>query len=340
MTKILAIESSCDETSAAVVTVKGLKVASNSHVVASQTKIHVMTQGVVPEVAARAHIKKIDPVVRRALELSKTPLEKIDYIAATTGPGLIASLLVGSEYAKGLAYGSGIPLIPVNHMLGHLYSPLLKNPKLEFPNVSLIVSGGHTYLVLMKNSKNFKVLGQTVDDAVGEAFDKVARMLELPYPGGPQISKYAAKGKLDYNFPRPMLDSKNYNFSFAGLKTAVLYKLRDDKLNHKSKIVRRNISLSFENAAIDVLVRKTLRAAKQYGAKSIGLSGGVAANKRLREELSKEAKKAKVKLYVPDFELCTDNALMIANAAAVMLSNNKKAVKADAVKATPVMGLR
>ena len=340
MTKILAIESSCDETSAAVVTLKGSKVASLSHLVASQTKIHIKTQGVVPEVAARAHIKKIDPIVRHALKQAKTPLEKIDYIAVTTGPGLIASLLVGSEYAKGLSYASGIPLLPVNHMLGHLYSPLLKKPKLEFPNISLIVSGGHTYLVLMKSSKSFKVLGQTVDDAVGEAFDKVAKMLELPYPGGPQISKYALKGKLDYNFPRPMLNDKNYNFSFAGLKTAVLYKLRDDKLNPKLETVKRNISLSFENAAVDVLVKKTLRAVKQYNAKSIGLSGGVAANKKLREELAKEAKKAKVKLYVPDFELCTDNALMIANAAAVMLNNGKKPSKAQDTKATPVMGLK
>jgi N6-L-threonylcarbamoyladenine synthase len=340
MTKILAIESSCDETSAAVIAVKAHKINPVSHIVASQTRIHLETQGVVPEVAARAHLKKIGPVVQRALQEAQISLKNIDYIAVTQGPGLVASLLVGTEFAKALSFVTNTPLLPVNHMLGHLYSPLLQNPKLQFPNVSLIVSGGHTYLVLMKNTKDFKVIGSTVDDAVGEAFDKVARMLKLPYPGGPQISKIAALGKKDYDFPRPMLHANNFNFSFAGLKTAVLYKIRDEKLKVDDEQTKADIAYSFENAAIEVLVKKTLRAAKKYKAKSIAISGGVAANKKLRDALSTEAKANKIKFYVPEFSLCTDNALMIANAAAIMLQNGKKPVNPASVKATPVMAIR
>jgi N6-L-threonylcarbamoyladenine synthase len=325
MPKILSIESSCDETSAAVLNIsssgtrKGL-----SNVVSSQMDIHRATQGVVPEVAARAHIKRISPVVQSALKIAKIKgFEQIDYIAVTAGPGLVSSLLVGTEYAKSLAFALDKKIIPVNHMKGHLYSALLENPKMTFPNISLIVSGGHTYLVLMKKLGNYKVLGQTVDDAVGEAFDKVARMLGLKYPGGPEISKAAQKGKKDYNFPRPMLASGNFDFSFAGLKTAVLYKIRDEKLNVKNNQTRADLAMSFENAAIDILIKKTIRAALKYGAKTISISGGVAANKKLREDLNNATRKEKLKFYVPAFSLCTDNALMIANAAAIELRTKK-----------------
>jgi N6-L-threonylcarbamoyladenine synthase len=340
MTKILAIESSCDETSAAVVALKGHKIEPRSHIIASQSKIHVETQGVVPEVAARAHLKKIGPVVEKALRDAGTNLKDLDYLAVTVGPGLIASLLVGTEFAKGLSYATGMAVIPVNHMVGHLYSPLLQNPKLEFPNISLIVSGGHTYLVLFKNKREFKIIGKTVDDAAGEAFDKVARMLKLPYPGGPQISKLALKGKKDYGFPRPMLSNKNFDFSFAGLKTAVLYKIRDEKLNVDNQQTKADLAFSFENAAVDVLVQKTMRAAEKYKAKSVSLSGGVAANKKLRAKLSQETKQQKLKFYVPELSLCTDNALMIANAAAIMLQNGKKPLSYGKIKATPVLELK
>ena len=208
---------------------------------------------------------------------------------------------------------------------------------MKFPSVNLIASGGHTYLVYMKNKKNYKLVGETVDDAAGEAFDKVAKMLKLPYPGGPQIAKYARKGQHDFSFPRPMLRSNDFYFSFAGLKTAVLYKIRDNKLNVNSKKVKADLAFSFQNAVIDVLVQKTISAAKKYKAKSITLSGGVAANKLLRAQLQKAAQKEKAGFYVPEFALCTDNALMIANAAALMLANGYKPKSPEAVRVNPVL---
>ncbi len=345
--KLLAIETSCDETAAAVVLVNPKKsstkpaIKSLSSVVSSQIKIHQKTNGVVPEVAARAHLTKINSVVAEALTKAKTKLKDIDYLAVTAGPGLVTSLLVGTEYVKALSFATGKKIIPTNHMLGHLYSALIKNPSVKLPSINLIVSGGHTYIVLMKSTKNFKVIGQTVDDAAGEAFDKVAKMLGLPYPGGPEISKIAAKGsvksKVDYNFPRPMQNANNFDFSFAGLKTAVLYKIRDQKLNIKKEAVRINLAYSFQNAAIDVLVSKTIKAAIKFKAKSITLSGGVAANKKLRKDLTKAAKKIGIKVYVPDFDLCTDNALMIANAAAIKLQNGFKPVGFKNLRANPVL---
>lgn len=335
MNNILSIESSCDETAAAFLQIKGRQVKVLGSSVASQIKIHEKTSGVVPEVAARAHIKKIAPVISATLKRANKSLQDVDVFAVTEGPGLISSLLVGIEYVKGLGLSTGKKVIPVNHMHGHLYSALLENPKLEMPSIALIVSGGHTYLVFMQSKKKFKIIGQTVDDAVGEAFDKVAKMLRLPYPGGPQVSKYAVRGKKDFNFPRPMLNAKNLDFSFAGLKTAVLYKLRDDKLNPLDENVRANICMSFEKAAVDVLVQKTIRAAKQYKAKSISLSGGVAANKFLRAELKKAARRNKIKFYVPEFSLCTDNAVMIGNAAAIYLQNGKKPKSFTTLKVDP-----
>lgn len=337
---ILAIETSCDETAAAVLSMtpskQGPQIKTLSSVVKSQISIHKSFGGVVPEAAARAHLKNIRPVVERALSPIPLALSAINYIAVTQGPGLIPSLLVGVEFAKAISFATGKPIIPVNHMLGHLYSPFkVTSDKLQvtsyknlFPMISLIVSGGHTMLVLMKNIREYKVLGQTVDDAAGEAFDKVAKLLKLPYPGGPEVSKLTEKGHPTFEFPRPMINNKNYNFSFSGLKTAVLYHLRD---NPKTKPA--DICKAFQDAAVDVLVTKTMRAVKEFKAKSISLSGGVAANTALRKSLQATSYKLQAKFFVPAKNLCTDNAEMIGLAASFMLYNGYKPKSYKTVKA-------
>jgi N6-L-threonylcarbamoyladenine synthase len=341
--RILAIETSCDETAAAVASYSSSTFQVLGSVVASQIKLHMATNGVVPEVAARAHIQKIRPVVRQALKKSDVPIDDIDAIAVTYGPGLSPSLLVGVEFAKGLAMALHKPLLPVNHMLGHLYSALAAQPRLPLPSMNLIVSGGHTYLVTLNGTDGkptkYNVIGGTVDDAAGEAFDKIAKMLGLSYPGGPSVSKAALRGKKDYEFPRPMLYEKNYDFSFSGLKTAVLYKIANEKLDVRKPQVQADISLSFENAVIDVLVQKTIRAAKEHKAKSITLSGGVAANRQLRTALAQATDAIGLKLIVPDFELCTDNAIMIANAAVIMLRYGVKAADPITVSIRPDLDL-
>ena len=335
---ILAIETSCDETAAAVLEMTDGKnwpaIKTLSSVVKSQISLHKKMGGVVPEVAARAHVKNILPVVQKSLTSSLLPLTSIDYIAITSGPGLIPSLIVGVEFARALSFATGKPIIPVNHMLGHLYSPFgkfsvdSKQYTGLFPMISLIVSGGHTMLVLMKNIRDYKVLGQTVDDAAGEAFDKVAKLLKLPYPGGPEVSKLAETGNPDFVFPRPMVHDKNYNFSFSGLKTAVLYRTRDFPKTKPADLCK-----AFQDAAVDVLVTKTMRAAKEFGAKSISLSGGVAANKALREALTLKTKDLRLTFFVPPQHLCTDNAEMIGLAAAFMLHNGYKPKSHKQVKA-------
>ena len=294
----------------------------------------------VPEAAARAHVKNILPVVQKALSTAHCPLPTIDYIAVTQGPGLIPSLIVGVEFAKALSLATGKPIIPVNHMLGHLYSPFARlnakhytlNANL-FPIISLIVSGGHTILALMKNIKEYQVLGQTVDDAAGEAFDKVAKLLKLPYPGGPEVSRLAKKSKTSLLFPRPMINSKNYNFSFSGLKTAVLYYVQNLKSKDLSLKTKQDICKAFQDAAVDVLVTKTLRAATKYKAQSINLSGGVAANKALREGLKLKTKNLGLNFFVPPQNLCTDDAEMIGQAAGFMLYNGFKPKKYRQIKA-------
>jgi N6-L-threonylcarbamoyladenine synthase len=329
-TTILAIETSCDETAAAVLELhhnaKWPKTKTLSSVVKSQIKLHSKMGGVVPEVAARAHVKNILPVVQKALVTCHMSLKTIDYIAVTSGPGLIPSLIVGVEFAKALALATGKPVIPVNHMAGHLYSPLQKQRSGIFPIVSLIVSGGHTMLVVMKNIKEYKVIGQTVDDAAGEAFDKVAKLLKLPYPGGPEVSKLAIDGKPNFIFPRPMINTKNYDFSFSGLKTAVLYHVQSlsPKPLALSPQQKADVCRAFQEAAVDVLVTKTLRAIKEFKAKSVSLSGGVAANQSLRQALIVNCQKLNVEFFVPPQDLCTDNAEMIALAAAFMLHNGYK----------------
>lgn len=342
---ILALETSCDETAAAVLSLTDNKtfpaIRTLSSVVKSQIQLHSKFGGVVPETAARAHVKNILPVVQKALETSNSKLETINYIAITNGPGLIPSLIVGVEFVKALSFATGKRVIPINHMLGHLYSPFgrlnAKRYKLNadlFPMISLIVSGGHTMLVLMKNIRDYKVLGQTVDDAAGEAFDKVAKLLSLPYPGGPEVSRVAKQSKSPIKFPRPMINSKNYDFSFSGLKTAVLYYIQSLNTQHITRNTQQNICAGFQDAAVDVLITKTLRAAEQYRAKSISLSGGVAANKALRQMLNVKCQVSGINFFVPPQNLCTDNAEMVGLAAAFMLHNgfrpkNYKFIKAD-----------
>lgn len=346
--KILAVESSCDETAASILHGNLDTIKPNftilSSVVKSQIEMHRKTGGVVPEVAARAHLQNILPVVTQSLDQAQMQLTDIDYLAVTSGPGLVVSLVVGTEFIKSLSFATGIPLLPTNHMAGHLYSAFLGEDgkslinKVKFPIIALVVSGGHTMLLVMKDFYNFHVIGQTVDDAVGEAFDKVARLLGLPYPGGPQISKLAQSGTSNIAFPRPMIHEKSYNFSFSGLKTAVVnhVKTLPKRLTTEQKA---NIAASFETAAVDVLVKKTLKAARQYQCKTIALAGGVAANQVLRNTLNENAKANKLNFVMPPIPFCMDNAAMIAIAAYFNLKGGQKPKIASKVKADPAWEL-
>lgn len=334
---ILGIETSCDETAASVVEVKNSKIQVLSNIVSSQIKLHAKYGGVVPSLAAREHTKNIGPVLKLALKKAKVKnFEKeVDLIAVTHGPGLEPSLLVGIAFARTLAWKYGKPLVGVNHLEGHIYSNWLnedfRSEKVKFPVLNLIVSGGHTELVLMGGHGQYKIIGETLDDAAGEAFDKVARLLGLGYPGGPAISKTAEKGNSNtYPLPSPMIKSKNYNFSYAGLKTAVLYLVRDlgGKLNLKTE---RDIAASFQKAATDVLIKKTLRAALEYRVDAIMLSGGVSANILLRSEFKKIAEENGLRYSRPQIEYTGDNAAMIALAGYFNFKNKKSAHKWDEV---------
>ncbi|MBU0572631.1 tRNA (adenosine(37)-N6)-threonylcarbamoyltransferase complex transferase subunit TsaD [Patescibacteria group bacterium] len=313
---ILGIESSCDETAAAVVE-NGTKILSN--IVASSADMHAESGGIIPENAARQQIKSIIPVITSALEKAKINNEKIEAIAVTSGPGLIGSLLVGIETAKTLSLLWNKPIIPVNHLSAHIYANWLSDKKSpEFPALALVVSGGHTDIVLMKDHGKLEWIGGTRDDAAGEAFDKTARLLGLPYPGGPAISieaeKYMTKNpktKLSF-FPRPIINEKNYDWSFSGLKTAVLNEVKDRELNNEEK---QKIAAEVQEAIVDVLIKKTLRAVQEYKPKSLLLAGGVAANIRLKEKFESAISEhvGKINLFVPPIKLCTDNAAYIAS---------------------------
>jgi N6-L-threonylcarbamoyladenine synthase len=338
--QILSIETSCDETAAAVVEKNGGDIKILSNVIASQIEIHKKYGGVFPEHASRAHAEKIIPVVEEALGksiscslsvthiknknilvTSNSILDTIDCIAITTGPGLIGSLLIGVNFAKTLAFAKKLPIVGINHWLGHIYSNWAQKPFPQFPALILIASGGHTGLVLMKSHNKIIPLGETLDDAAGEAFDKIAKLLGLGYPGGPAISKAAEKGDPKaYNFPRSMLERKDFDFSFSGLKTAVLYESRKHNLKNQ---VKANLAASFQQAVIDILVGKTIHAAYEFRPKSICLCGGVSANKELREQLKKAVAKLpwKTSYHVPPIELSTDNAAMIGIAAAYHLND-------------------
>ncbi len=317
---ILAIETSCDETAVAILEIKGQNFKVLASFVSSQINIHKKYGGVVPEVAARKHLEHILPLLDQALKKAKLKPEKIDLIGVVNGPGLITSLIVGLETAKTLAFVWQKPLVPVNHIKAHILANLIEGEqgklrKIKFPALCLVVSGGHTSLVLLKDLNNFKTIGQTRDDAVGEAFDKVAKILGLGYPGGPIIAKKAENADKEYfALPRPMINSKDFDFSFSGLKTAVKIAWAKERFHDEKNI--RKMCAAFQQACIDVLIKKTILAAEKYKVKTILVGGGVSANKELREQLATAVDNLKnVKFYQPDLSLTTDNALMVAIAA-------------------------
>ncbi|MFD0960877.1 tRNA (adenosine(37)-N6)-threonylcarbamoyltransferase complex transferase subunit TsaD [Paenibacillus chungangensis] len=307
---ILAIETSCDETSAAVVE-DGAIVRSN--VVSSQIDVHERFGGVVPEIASRKHVESITRIMEQAIEKSGYRMKDLDAIAVTQGPGLVGALLVGIVAAKTLALALDIPLIGTHHIAGHIYANRLQQ-ELSYPAMALVVSGGHTELVLMRSEGRFEVIGRTRDDAAGEAYDKVARALKLPYPGGPHIDKLAAEADEAVALPRAWLEADSYDFSFSGLKSAVLSAINQARMKGQT-LDERSLARGFQESVIDVLVTKALRAVKQYEAKELLLCGGVAANRGLREVLTASCEAEGVRLCIPPHTLCTDNAAMIGAAA-------------------------
>lgn len=307
---ILAIESSCDETACAVL--ENRDVLSN--VIASQIDIHKRFGGVVPEIASRNHTMAIDSVVKKALDDANKTFDDIDCIAVTYGAGLLGALLVGVSYAKGLAYALKKPLIGVNHIRGHIAANYVADKTLEPPYVCLIASGGHTAIAYVSSYENIEIMGTTQDDACGEAFDKVARVLNLEYPGGPQIQKLAESGENNIKLPTPLKDSKTYDFSFSGIKTAVINYVH--KLSQQSKEVNGpDLACSFQEKVTDIMVNNTIMCAKDKGCNKVVIAGGVGSNKVLREKMQNKAKKNSIKLYYPPLGLCTDNAVMIASEA-------------------------
>lgn len=311
-TYILAIESSCDETAAAVVK-NGREVLSN--VISSQIALHTLYGGVVPEIASRKHIEKINQVIEEALTEANMELGQMDAIGVTYGPGLVGALLVGVAEAKAISYATGIPLVGVHHIEGHVSANYIEHPDLEPPFLCLIVSGGHTHLVIVKEYGEYEIIGRTHDDAAGEAYDKVARAIGLGYPGGPKVDKLSKEGNpAAISFPRAQVEGCPYDFSFSGLKSAVL-----NYLHHAEQvgeeINRADVAASFQAAVVDVLVDKTLQAAKEYGIDKIALAGGVASNSALRAGMEAACKKAGKTLFFPSPVYCTDNAAMIGAAA-------------------------
>ena len=306
---ILGIETSCDETSVAVLIDGEMK----SNIVSSQ-EIHSLYGGVVPELASRAHQKHILPIVDKALADANISKNDLTAIAVAVGPGLMGSLLVGVNFAKSLAYALNIPFISVNHMEAHIYSNFIDEPKPNFPFINLTVSGGHTQLVLLKDDFEYILLGNTIDDAAGEAFDKVAKILGLSYPGGPLIDKCAKEGDANkYKFPSPMINTDDFNFSFSGIKTSVLYFLRDENISVPiDENTLKNICASFQQSVIKVLIAKTIKAALKYNVKDIAVSGGVSANSKLRNDFNVECKSLGLNLFIPKLAYCTDNGAMIA----------------------------
>jgi len=365
--KILSIETSCDDTCVSILEVKELKNSTSfkilSSVIQSQTDIHTKYGGVYPSMAKREHMKNIGPMYELAMKEAKNP--KIDAVAVTVGPGLEPALWVGIVFAEELALKLKVPIISVNHMEGHIFSIFpnktklfkVKNDEKNFPTLSLLVSGGHTELVLAKSWMKYKIIGATRDDAAGEAFDKVARMLGLPYPGGPEISRLAEKeretsaesspykgeGQMPIVLPRPMIHSKDYDFSFSGLKTAVLYMIRDLEKDG-SKItyeIKAKIAKEFEDAAVEALVHKTIKAIKEHKIKTLIVGGGVSANKHLQNSLSEKIKelKTKIKVHFPTRGLSTDNAIMIAIAGYFQYKKKKVTKNSKKLKAVGNLSL-
>ena len=361
--KILAIETSCDETAIAIVEVKRSGKSDIFKILAdnlnSQIPIHIPYGGVFPALAKREHIKNLPIVFEKTLKQAKIKIEKIDFITVTYGPGLEPALWTGIVFAKELSVKYKIPVVKVNHMEGHLFSIFPKKGKTfkvdinkkMFPMLSLLVSGGHTELILVKDGMKYKKIGQTRDDAAGEAFDKVARMLGLPYPGGPEVSKMAKEERADRNnisseipeivLPRPMIHSKDYDFSFSGLKTAVLYLIRDLKKEHSNILenvgmrIKQKIACEFENAVVETLVYKTIKAVKEYKIQTLIVGGGVSANTYLQEVMKNKIKenKLKTKVHFPSKQLTGDNALMIAIAGYYQAKNKKFVKNLNSIKA-------
>ncbi|WJQ14303.1 tRNA (adenosine(37)-N6)-threonylcarbamoyltransferase complex transferase subunit TsaD [Geobacillus stearothermophilus] len=318
---VLGIETSCDETAAAVVK-NGKEILSN--VVASQMESHRRFGGVVPEIASRHHVEQITLVMEEAMRQAGVSFSELDAIAVTAGPGLVGALLVGVNAAKALAFAHGLPLIGVHHIAGHIYANQLV-AEMKFPLLALVVSGGHTELVYMEGHGAFQVIGETRDDAAGEAYDKVARALGLPYPGGPHIDRLAHEGEPVIDLPRAWLEEGSYDFSFSGLKSAVLNALHNAK-QRGEEIDPRQMAASFQASVVDVLVTKTVQAAKEYGVRQVLLAGGVAANRGLRAALQEKMKELPdVELVIPPLSLCTDNAAMIAVAGTVLYQQGKQA---------------
>ena len=305
---ILSVESSCDETSVAILKDEKEMLA---HIVLSQIDIHKLYGGVVPEIASRNHVKHVTKVIDEAIIQANIDVKEIDLVAVTNGPGLIGSLLVGINAATAFAYANDIPIIGVNHLIGHIYASSIEH-ELKFPLLALLVSGGHTELIYMEKDYSFDIIGTTLDDAVGEAYDKVARTLGLQYPGGPVIDRLATQGKDTYDLPRVMLNPEEFDFSFSGLKSAVINRVHN--LNQRGEQVNVNdMATSFQNSVLDVLIAKTKNAANKYDVKQVVVAGGVAANKGLRSRIYDEISNREI--IIPSFKYCTDNAAMIAAAA-------------------------
>ncbi|MDA7819012.1 tRNA (adenosine(37)-N6)-threonylcarbamoyltransferase complex transferase subunit TsaD [Gammaproteobacteria bacterium] len=304
--KTLGIETSCDETAVAVYDSEHGIIGES---VFSQIKMHAEYGGVVPELASRDHCVKIISVLQEAI--NQVDLQYIDQVAYTSGPGLLGALLIGESFAQGISSALNIPLIPINHLEGHLMSPVMEFPEIKVPYICLLVSGGHSMIVDVKDRGDYKILGQSQDDAVGEAFDKVGKLLGLPYPGGPHIERLALKGNSKaYNFPRPMMHSDNLDLSFSGLKTSVLYTVRD--IDDLTDQVKADIAASFQQAVIDVLTKKIKKAVELSGRSEVIIAGGVAANKALRAAIKDLENTINIKVYYPSLKYCGDNAAMIA----------------------------
>lgn len=315
---ILAIETSCDETAAAVIK-NGTEILSN--VVSSQIESHKRFGGVVPEIASRHHVEQFTYIIEEALNEANVTFRDLSAIAVTEGPGLVGALLIGVNGAKALAYAHQLPLIGVHHIAGHIYANRLVT-EMKFPLLALVVSGGHTELVYMKEHGHFEVIGETRDDAVGEAYDKVARTLGLPYPGGPHIDRLAQIGDATIDLPRAWLEPDSYDFSFSGLKSAVINTLHNAKQRNE-EIKQEDLAASFQASVIEVLVTKTERAVREFGVKQLLVAGGVAANKGLRTALEKQFFNTDVEMVIPPLSLCTDNAAMIGAAASILFKKGK-----------------
>ena len=310
--KTLGIETSCDETAIAIYDSKDGIIGESIY---SQMEMHAQYGGVVPELASRDHCLKIVDVLEEAL--GNLSIGSIDQIAYTSGPGLLGALLIGESFAQGLSTALNIPLIPINHLEGHLMSPMMEFPQIKMPFICLLVSGGHSMIVDVKGKGQYEIIGQSQDDAVGEAFDKVAKLLDLPYPGGPHIEKLALKGKSGaFEFPRPMVNSDNLNMSFSGLKTAVLYTIK--KISNITEEIKADIAASFQQAIADVLIMKIKKSIDTTERKEVIVAGGVAANKFLRSEFKKIEESHNIKVYYPDLKYCGDNAAMIAFVGSMM----------------------